>query len=256
MRVHERHAPDGSLELFAERVDDGYVVTVPEVAVLRVDLQGRVVHRLVGGAHAQIADAYLAQQVDPLLAQLRGTPNLHGSASSLGDVAVGFLGRSGLGKSTLAASLATSGGALVADDCIAVTFDEGVAYCAPAALGVRLREDAVAAMPAASEGWPSLGKTELDVARAHGRLRLGRLYVIEPGPSVDAAPLRARDALVALASNAHRLDPTDKRLLSAEMTFFEKIARAIPMRRLQVPRDFSKLPDVKQTILRDLEGET
>jgi hypothetical protein len=255
VRVNERRSPNGTLELFVDVDAEGYLVTAPRIGTFRIDGRGDVVDRAPDwSAYGADADAYLTQQILPLLGQLRGQPHLHGSAVEIHGQGVGFLGRSGLGKSTLAASLGTSGGALLADDCIAITLDGDTAWCVPGAPSARLRDDSFEAIRPAGLGRPSLGKTEIELRGASARVPLRRLYVLEPAAAVRLEPIRPRDALVALAANAHRLDPTDKRLLGEEMEFFERISRAVRMSRLQVPRDFSKLPLVKQAILSDLEG--
>lgn len=275
VRVLERLDPAQVAELLVDRDADGYVATVPHVGTLRIERGGAILARAPDPAvdPAEL-DAYLEQQIAPLLGQLSGAPHLHGSAAVVptarGPRAVGFLGRSGQGKSTLAASLATNGGALLADDCIDITLeprpvavdgatdaagDAEEATCAPTRIGVRLREDSLGRVGGSGERQWSYGKTEVDVPRAPGPTRLARLYVLEPGADdVALVPLRQRDALVALAANAHRLDPTDKALLTAEVAYFERVARAVPMYRLQVPRDFSKLPLVHEAILSDLAG--
>ncbi|MFO0615064.1 MAG: hypothetical protein U0414_20910 [Polyangiaceae bacterium] len=254
MRVNERHAPSGALELFVDTDDQGYVVTAPTIGTFRISVAGEVLDRSPDwSAHGASAEAYFAQQISPLLAQLSGKPNLHGSAVELRGQAVGFIGRSGHGKSTLAASLAADG-ALLADDSIAITLEGGTAWCTPGSSFVRLRDDSLAVLGASAAHRASFGKTEVDLREARGRAALRRLFVLEAAAAVRIEPIRPRDALVALAANAHRLDPTDKRLLAAEVAFFEGISRAVPMSRLQVPRDFSKLPLVKQAILSELGG--
>lgn len=253
-RINERRAPDGTLELVVEREADGYVATAPLVATFRIGPLGDVLDRAPDwAAYGADADVYFTQQIEPLLAQLRGAPNLHGSAVELEGHAIGFLGRSGLGKSTLAGSLVRAGGRLLADDCITVEIDGDVAWCAPSGASVRLREDSLAAVHRDEPTRPSLGKTEVDLPPSRGRVALRHFYVLEPtADTLAIEPIRARDALVALATNAHRLDPTDRRLLTAEVAHFERISRLVPMSRLQVPRDFSKLPLVKETLLASL----
>lgn len=258
MRVNERLSPNGTLELFVDRVAEGYVASAPTVGTYRIGPLGQVLESAPDWeAYGADAETYFTQQIQPLLAQLRGTPNLHGSAVELEGQAIGFLGRSGLGKSTLSASLASAGGRLLADDCITVEIEGDVAWCTPSSASVRLREDSLAAVRTNEPTRPSLGKTEVDLARCESRVALRHLYVLEPTAStIRIEPVRARDALVALATNAHRLDPTDKGLLAAEVTHFERISRAVPMSRLQVPRDFSKLPLVKETLLVELRARS
>ncbi len=254
VRVNERRSPDGAVELVVDRENEGYIATAVMVGTFRIGPLGDVLERAPDqAAYGSDADAYFTQQIEPLLAQLRGTPNLHGSAVELDGRAIGFLGKSGLGKSTLAASLVSAGGRLLADDCIAIEIEEDLAWCMPSGASVRLREDSLAAVHRDEPTRPSLGKTEVDVARSEGRVALRHLYILEPtAATIAIEPIRPRDALVALATNAHRLDPTDKRLLTAEVAHFERVSRRVPMSRLQVPRDFSKLPLVKETLLASL----
>ncbi|WP_241156687.1 aldolase [Bacillus sp. FJAT-42376] len=66
-----------------------------------------------------------------LLIQRRILP-LHGSAISINGKAYAFIGESGAGKSTLASALLNEGHLLLSDDVIAVTFENGVPFAAPA----------------------------------------------------------------------------------------------------------------------------
>ena len=59
-------------------------------------------------------------QVLPLAAVLRGTHVLHASAVALAGRAVAFMGRSGVGKTTLAGRIVAHGARLMTDDVLAV----------------------------------------------------------------------------------------------------------------------------------------
>jgi len=65
-------------------------------------------------------------QVLPLALSHQGQVALHASAVVVGGRAVAFVGESGKGKSTLAASLATQGHPLLADDCLVLKWREGL----------------------------------------------------------------------------------------------------------------------------------
>jgi hypothetical protein len=76
------------------------------------------------GAEDSVLRLFLLGPVFSILLQQRGLLVLHASAVSVGGAAVAFLGASGWGKSTTAASLHALGHSLVADDNVAIALPD------------------------------------------------------------------------------------------------------------------------------------
>lgn len=88
---------------------------------------------------------FMYRVLSAVVLQQRGLTPLHASANATDDGALLFLGPSGVGKSTLAATLATRGMPLLCDDLTAVgTASNGRVAAWPAFPGVRLWGEAVA----------------------------------------------------------------------------------------------------------------
>jgi hypothetical protein len=73
---------------------------------------------------------------------LRGEAVLHASAVQVGDAALGFIGASGMGKSTMATLMCAGGARLVTDDVLLLDLTKAPATCALGATELRLRKGA------------------------------------------------------------------------------------------------------------------
>ncbi|HEX5089011.1 MAG TPA: hypothetical protein VFV89_14485 [Nocardioides sp.] len=73
---------------------------------------------------------------------LRGETVLHASAVQIGDAALGFIGGSGMGKSTMATLLCAAGARLVTDDVLRLDATASPPTCALGATELRLRKGA------------------------------------------------------------------------------------------------------------------
>ncbi|MDY9922927.1 hypothetical protein [Methanobacterium sp.] len=112
------------------RISDGKEVTVEPVA----DLDGSDELNLI---------PFLLGPVMALMLHQRGFLVLHGSAVNMGHGAVAFLGHRGNGKSTTAIHLYVEGYPLMADDILAIKFDnKGSSVVYPGYPHVRLSEEA------------------------------------------------------------------------------------------------------------------
>ena len=93
------------------------------------------------GANERLLPLLMVGAVGAILHELRGSTVLHASAVATEGTALAFAGRSGQGKSTIAAWLCTRGAELVTDDVLLVESDPAP-VCAGAASAVRLRSSA------------------------------------------------------------------------------------------------------------------
>ncbi len=59
-----------------------------------------------------------------------------------------------------------------------------------------------------------------------------------------------------LVRNAHRLDVTDRGSLARELDALGELVRAVPLKALDFPHDFSRLPAVCTAILADTDTDT
>ena len=212
-----------------------------------------------------VADHVLAHYL-----HLRGQPSFHGSAvACAGGVAVGFLGRSRSGKSTLAASLGEPFG-IVCDDCLVVSIEPSEVVAIPSYPFIRLGPDSAGALgraaPDPARGPAALardavvasnprqgGKLRVPMPLGRGRLVLRRLYLLEPS---DAGPeltlLSRRDAVVELARNPYRIDPEDRGRLEREFELMVEVVRRVRVARLRYRHRYEDLPAVRALLVGDL----
>lgn len=243
----------------------GYLVRLHE----RVDFfleKGRNQARmwLAPGAPAGVLESLFLEQAFPYWMSLLGRPCLHASAVAWGEGentrAIAFAGRSRSGKSTLATSLAAAGaGGLLSDDCLAIEVAGERVRAHPGHRAVRLLPDSAQALfasPTAGDLSLDGGKRRLTVPGESHTLPLARIYMLEPATGVARSErLSPRDAIARLATHFFRVDPEDRARLPQELDLLERVALRTAVMRLEVPRSYAALAEVRAAIAEDLAGD-
>lgn len=197
----------------------------------------------------------------PLWLETQGVPVLHGSAVTTGDRAVGFLGPSGVGKSTLAVELARLGCGFVADDGLALERRGTAWHCLAGPPLARLWPGGISArLGVAPEGLPRVRgggeKRLLELPGAATRTahpRLAALYLLERGDDAGGAvvhpPLAPSAALLGLLAHGVAAAPAAALGLSVgRLDRLAEVAAEIPVRRLSLPGGLESANEVLATI--------
>ena len=263
--IHSWLAPGREVWLRIGRVSGGYVFRFRRFADFHWSPGQRVLTcHLRARTQVTTVRHLLLDQVLPAIASGEHGNGLHASAVVIGGVAVAFAGRTGLGKSTLAASFAAAGFPALTDDCLIVK-DAGEQFVAvPTYSSLRLWNDAANAVG-------DLGRRHR-VAAYSQKIRVNRstsnipfcghpsplrcVYLLERGSvrrGVLIEPLSERDAFIALIRLTFRLDPNNRIHLANEMDRLARLSRVVSVRRLHVPQRLEDLSSVQEAVLLDLE---
>ncbi|MFC7494565.1 MULTISPECIES: hypothetical protein [unclassified Nocardioides] len=105
------------------------------------DLHRAVVHP-VGATDEALLSVIVGGTLLAFLLALRGETVLHASAVQIGDVALGFVGASGMGKSTTATLMCADGARLITDDLLRLDLSQTPPTCSLGATELRLRKAA------------------------------------------------------------------------------------------------------------------
>ena len=217
----------------------------------------------------------LVDHVIPLVLSLSGESVVHCSAVASRGGALVFTGKTGQGKSTLAAALALSGCPLLSDDSLLLRRAGREIMAFPSYPSLRL-------WPEDTQHFEQLGAEISDVAHYTSKKRLRMdarrgafaekpikttaLYVLAnaaapdgplqqscPGPDGDTAiaisKLSAREAFMELVQNSIQMDRVDRVSLKAQSEKLAVLANAIPAFRLSYPHDHALLPKVVDAVL-------
>jgi len=263
--------PDGQPWMWAARNEHGFLLRYVDLAEFTVNLRGTeiaLVHAAPVSSRDTLAHLLLDQAL-PMVLGLRGIPTLHASTVVTPHGVCGFLGPTGAGKSTLAASFSAAGYPALGDDCLAIKEERGF-FAIPAYPGLRLWTDSAESLSTDWSDAPSVAhytrKRRILSAPAIKRFpaRLERLAVIYcltretagsgvgelSTPAIE--PLRANEVFLQLLSASFMLDITDRAVLTRNLRFIERLLSAVPVRRLRIPDGFSSLPKVREAVLSDL----
>lgn len=260
------YALDGSVWLAFARLETGYLLRFPDLADFVVASDARTVCCYLA-AHCPLETMrhLLLNQVIPIVLSHSGKLVLHASACATPQGAVAFMGVTGAGKSTLAASFGLCGLAVLSDDCLLVEEQAGVVTTVASYPGLRLWPESVTALFAEEVELEPLAhytdkKRLLFDQRYFDRpLLLRAIYLLtQPKDSQDATgvtirPLAASQALIATVKHTFQLDVADRQQLGQAFRRYEWLAKSVPFFSLAFPREHAFLPTVNATVLEHLE---
>lgn len=260
---HQWRFPDGALWASFHRVGKHYLLRFPGLADFTVSASGTevAVHPVPGVSEQTVEHLYL-NQVLPLAMSRQWKLVLHASAVEVENVAVAFLGPSGRGKSTLAASFATSGHRFLTDDGLQVEKGGEGYMVRPSHASIRLWDDSRQELiPASTHVAPAVDysvKTRLlagnEVAFCDVARPLRCMYFLGAGDVDDIAihPARGRDAMIELVRHSFLLDIEEREMLVSHFGQLAELARIPMFARLDFPRRYATLPKVRDAVIRHL----
>jgi hypothetical protein len=210
------------------------------------------------GAWPDFVRAHLLGRVLATTLYLDGLLPLHASAVSARDGGVAFLAPKGFGKSSLALAAVRAGARLATDDTLPVLLGAPVTAW-PGIQSLRVHDDVVSALGAEAPGAETReGKrllTSLDPAQLlDAPAPLAAIYLLAPIDDDDLPPVEYETLPTPIAAMAIVSHVKIARMLgaAASATMLERaaaIARTVPVRLLQTPRDLARLDEVARTVL-------
>ena len=265
---HKWTFPDGTEWTLFYRLDSGYLLRFPDLADFEVSRDGRTaaVWPAPGVSSGTVEHLHL-NQVLPLALSRQGRLVLHASAVEIDGKGVAFTGESGRGKSTLAASFATTGARFLTDDGLQLDWLVGQCRITPSHPSVRLWEDSQEALISqAVDLAPAVEYTTKARLLAGDAMvfcdqpqPLRRVYFLGEGvaPSLIIEAVRPAEALMELVRNSFLLDIEERELLVWHFDEMVRLAELPIYYRIDYPRRYEDLPSVREAIIRHaLEEES
>jgi hypothetical protein len=257
---HEWTFPDGTVWTSFYRRGENYLLRFPELADFEVSAHGDVVRcwPVPEVSDGTIDHLYL-NQVLPLALSKKENFVFHASAIEADRGALVFMGESGRGKSTLAASFATHGFRFLTDDGLLLEEMEGGYQVLPSHPSLRLWQDSEDALVTAevplappvqytSKARLLAGKGLLFCEEARP---LHRVYFLGEGSAAEVAftPVGASQALIELVKHSFLLDIEEQALLAGHFDRLTRLVARPIFYRLDFPRRYEALAQARQAIL-------
>jgi len=257
---HELLLPDGTPWAQIYRVAAGYLLRFPGLADYSVSETGLDVKAYPApNVSQQTVEHLYLNQVLPLALGRQGKLVFHASAVEIGDATVAFMGESGKGKSTLAASFATSGSRFLTDDGLMIEACGSGYQVMPSHPSIRLWQDSEAALIApGTPTAPALEFTSKSRFLAGEAIPfcdtprpLRRVYFLGDGSAaaVTFQPMKPADALIELVKHSFLLDIEERAMLAAHFDELSGLASQPIFFRLGYPRRYEDLAAVREAII-------
>lgn len=257
----ELRLPSGEIWASFHRDGSGYLVRFAHMADFGVSADGLEVatHPVPGVSEHTVNHLYL-NQVLPLALSRQFKLVLHASAVEIDHSAIAFLGISGRGKSTLAASFSTSGYRFLTDDGLQLERSEGDHLVQPSHPSIRLWDDSSEALiPSTTRSAPAVDHTpksrflaDDEIAHCNTPLPLRAMYFLGEGDTeaVTIETVSGRDAMIELVRHSFLLDIEEREMLMHHFAQLTELARLPMFFRLDYPRRYEMLSQVRDAILR------
>jgi DNA polymerase III delta prime subunit len=207
---------------------------------------------------------HLVNMVLPMAASMENRMIFHGSAVAIASKAYIFIGESGVGKSTLAASLSREHGKLICDDCFSITRTDGKWLVYPSYQSLRLWPDSVVGAmnlsPNAGTAVNSHHKKRdiparefLQTNSTGEAIELGKIYYLPSSgdflfesTSIDA--LNPTKAFSVLLGGQFRIAKRSPEATKNEFNMISDMLRTVSVLELKHPRFFDQLDSVCKLI--------
>jgi hypothetical protein len=256
---HQWTLPDGTLWLQFARSEDLHWLRFPGLADYQVSPDGlEVVQHAAAGTDETTLEHLFLNQVLPLAQSLQGELVFHASAVALNGGAVAFLGHSGRGKSTLAASFAASGHAFLTDDGLQLDRRDDGYWVEPSHPSIRLWSDSREALvhadavlsPPVQYTPKSRVLSDDQLAACREPMPLRRVYFLGEGQAdgVVIEPMNPREALIGLVNHSFMLDTSTAQVMARHFDALSRMAALPIFFTLDYPRRYDLLDQVRHAV--------
>ncbi len=193
-----------------------------------------------------------------------GYETIHAASVVMDGAAIGFLGDSARGKSTLAAAFLQVGCSLLSDDFLVLGQDAGDYIVYPGFPRIKLYERVSKHLVAdRSQGTPMNAdhcpKMVYPIEEAVlGPVPLRVFYSLTSPKSVGALkqvridPLNEKEAYLELLENSFNVKVRTPQRLTTQFRWATELVKRVPIKRLSYPRVLTILPDVIEAVKADL----
>ena len=260
--IHHWYTTSGDISISLARIDKGFLLRFPSLADFVIDAAVYSIGAwAVPGTDEETVRHLLLDQILPRVLAYKGRLVLHASAVSVEGQAIAFVGETGWGKSTLAASLHLSGYPLLTDDGLLIKTEGDCVKALPSYSGLRLWSQSINALfkelPSckAMASYSEKNRVRLPKNNKTDPIELTALFILgEPAleaetGSIKVSSLSQRDACMELVRNSFQLDVSNHKQVTGLFTAASSVAERLPVFTLSYPRDFSCLPAVHDVIL-------
>jgi hypothetical protein len=279
LRTNTKHLPeschwlnhwyslDGSTWLSFARLDGKYLLRFPAYADFIVSTDARNIQGYPRpNCPPETMRHLLLNQVIPVVLSHLGKLVLHASACGTPHGVIAFMGTTGMGKSTLAASFGLGGYPVLTDDCLLVEEKDQEMLTVPSYPGLRLWPETVTALfdrqpmlqPLAHYTDKKRLLFEQELSEGPRALRaifvLAAPHDLHNTDDVRITPLTASEALLETVKHSFQLDITDRRKLGQAFSQYEGLAKSVPFFALSFPREHTLLPSVIRSVLQNLDA--
>lgn len=198
---------------------------------------------------------WLLGRVFSVLLHQRGLFILHGDTVDVDGRAVAFIGNSGQGKSTTAAAFCAAGHALVSEDVTAIDGADVLAGYPMLKLHPAGAE-ALGLGRVLEHAHPSKPKVAISMTEGFSPRRrpFACAYLVTDGDAVRTHALSQQEAAMVLLQNAYCAPYFDDDQAPAFLAATSRLARAVPVRRIERPRSFDALNDVIELVKGELRA--
>jgi len=197
--------------------------------------------------------------VVPMLMADSGALILHGAAVEIGGFAIIFIGASGRGKSTLAASFACTGFPFLSDDSVRLDWLETGYLVQPSYPSIRLWRDSDEAVLSARIRKTSTVKFSDksryaaggEIPHSSNPTPLRAIYVLanEALTTTVIQPMGATEAMMEFVQHSFILDLKSQTTLCGHFEHMATLANNTSVFRLDYPREYAMLPEVRASIV-------
>ena len=263
--LHEWKESDDSVTIGIALHEAGYLLRFPELCDFILDTGQRVIHVV---PHDEL-DEYtiehlLVDQVLPRFLANESQLLLHACAVNITGRTVLFLGKSGWGKSTLAALFHQNGFKLYSDDCVLLKPD-GTSWQAVATYpSLRLYDDSIenvftgdSALSPVSE-YSDKQRIALAIDPEQNVPPLHAMYFLSnpetAGGDIRIEEMRPANTCIELIERSFRLDLGNRAQSAQLMTSAAELTQSVPAYRLSYPHDFENNARLLARLLQHIQA--
>jgi hypothetical protein len=261
--VHMRH-PDGEGQYALWPCGDTLILRIDPIAMFACR-PGRLEFRRLTALPEEALQWQTFGLVLSAWSEWAGRPVLHAGTVEVGRCAVGFVGRSGAGKSSLTLEFLRHGHRILGDDQLILQLAPEGVMALPAIPWLKLAPEVARRSGLNPDNLPRIhsgsDKRRLDVRQsewADGPMPLGPIYLVERGRDADAVriePVAPAESLMELVR--HSYVPRTVAHSGLAGARLDLLARTVQQRgvwRLRYPNGVEGLPKVREAVVRHAAG--